>query len=572
MTELSNQLFNKETINTLFVDEWEEVVGTSSDKRRCIKNKIELKIRGVKELIRLNVFFVEVIENGLALKDWDIDYAPIKIGNARKITIKNTLLETLDKEDHYLPLWLSEHRYAAAKHLQMNYSTGDCHTLLMEKEVEPELLLEAYADLAYSSNNLERTQYVLHNGKVYERVVGNNKTYLSEEERQEYINNNNYVSRDIIIDTNGYLYGYFTTPADLNNIRLIRENAVSTAPISKYYLDKSFTYREFVARCDIDSSTNKSDLPITFYTERESEKYTYANGGRVATPFTEKIEIIIYSSRVLGEEMKELQLGDYVRCEKEGRTGFIVSVADRDKGVYEILNEGQWVYYGGEKSETFNAHISTLEKIDKPEQKDIGEIVFSYKKDPYGNVKYSEIGEVVYEFANHYLIKFPSFKRELRLRTRKGYNDYHANFVNNGDGFIYKTIKKESCRFLKKQYVYWYEKFREQSAQFEWVKEHDTLGVFMYPLFKTMDGYVCHPTAHYASYQFEAFILFAKYFSREMTAEEIFQTFVQLLGDKRYDYLRNITLRGIFDINEILEHYFCEEKEEEVDELLELLG
>lgn len=80
--KLPNQLLNKETIRALFLMDWtEEKISHDSN---CIVNEIELKIKGIKEPIRLKLLFKEPVEGKLTLHSWSVIRSDIKIGDGRK--------------------------------------------------------------------------------------------------------------------------------------------------------------------------------------------------------------------------------------------------------------------------------------------------------------------------------------------------------------------------------------------------------------------------------------------------------------------------------------------------------
>ncbi len=186
MAELEQRLLNKEMITELFTDEWrEEVFYDYREKVVQLRNKMEIKIRGVKEKVRVKVYFQEVIPNGLAVVDWEVRWSSVKIGDGRLAALHEELINILNQEEYYLPYWVEENKYTAAIHLKTRSyyrNKHECNTYKLEREVEPELLLEAFADLARQNDSLEKTQLVFHNGKVYSRVLEDNKTLLTEED------------------------------------------------------------------------------------------------------------------------------------------------------------------------------------------------------------------------------------------------------------------------------------------------------------------------------------------------------------------------------------------------------
>lgn len=573
MNYLNNRLINKEAVKSLFEQDYQEEWQRGYHNNGIyITNRLSLKIRGVKEAVRAKLYFKEPIEGSLALHNWVLEYAAVKIGEGRQAAIEDKIIETFDQEEYLVPYW-TENRFQSCCHFKKDYFRKECTSFLLEKDVEPELLMDVFADLSCASRSLEKTRLVLHNGKVYSRLLEHPDQLLTDEEINEYAAKHSNSDKDIILDQHGNTYTFYAKPKDLNNIRLITKEAYRSNPISDY---ASYTYREFAAQQNLSIDEN---FPIVCRTESESEKGTYINGTFARVPFTQVIEMKIYSPRILGEKLPEYQLGDYVRY-NSNETGFIIDISEKDKGLYGIQNERTWVYYGGEKAKVENIHTSLLEVAERPTQEDIGQIVFCYdgEQGSYGNELYGYLGEVIYEFTKHYIVKVPSFKKPLnieainRLKKDRTRHDYHANYVDNGDGFIYATVHKDNCYFLKPEYVGWYEQFRNQIEQFEWVRNHNILGKFLYPLLETMDNTVIRPSLYDLSYQFDAFCAYLDYYTSNKSPEDYYLLFIEHLKEKRYEYLRSVTLRGMYDVTKILEQYFSETKVEKLPELEELLG
>ncbi len=172
----------------------------------------------------------------------------------------------------------------------------------------------------------------------------------------------------------------------------------------------------------------------------------------------------MFSPRILGEEIEPFKLGDYVRY--EGKYGVIIDISGQDQGNYKIQKESGWVYNNGVQAETDTVHCSKIERVDKPKQDRVGEIIFCL--DPHGSKDTCKcIGEVVFELHDYFIVKVPSFRGVPLFNKRGGYYSYSSYYVENGDGFIYMTARKEDCRYLKNNYLFWYEEFRRQSEQME---------------------------------------------------------------------------------------------------------
>ncbi len=73
-------------------------------------------------------------------------------------------------------------------------------------------------------------------------------------------------------------------------------------------------------------------------------------------------------------------------------------------------------------------------------------------------------------------------------------------------------------------------------------------------------------------YQLEAFLLYADLQTGKKTATDIYNEIIRLIENNNYQYIRSITLRGVYDLYDALEEYFTEEPTANEEELLELLG
>lgn len=576
MNYLNHRLINKEAAREVFEQDYHiETVRGYYEKGFYVVNTLSLKIRGIKEAVIVELWFKEPIEGSLVLNQWKIKYASVKIGEGRKAAIELAIIDSFNKEEYLMPFW-NGNRYQSCDHLIKNYSSTESSSFLLEKNVEPELLMDAFSKMPYDPQTLSETRLVLHDGKVYYRLLSESEQLKTDDEILEYVNNNrSRRDQDFIVDLDGYLYEFYSKPNDLSNIRVIRKDAYQSQPISRYSTsDNEFTYYEFAAQQKLSVDEN---FPIIYRVETEVEKQTYENGCREMVPFTQIIQMKIYSPRILGEKLPEFQLGDYVRYGFD-QTGFIIDITEKDKGTYGVQNENEWVYYAGESARVDFVHVSLLEKIDKPAQNDIGQIVLLCNEgntNSYGLLGY--LGEVVFEFTNHYIVKVRTFKdpdRQLRKIVKglhRSNRDYHAKYVDCNDGNIYATVLKSGCYFLRPEYVGWYKQFKGQTEQFEWVKKHNILSTFLYPLLELLEDNVIRPSSYNLDYQGYAFFSYLDYFTNNKTPEELYLSFIRHLENEKYNYLRSINLRKMYNTPEFLERFFSKTKVEELPKLEELL-
>lgn len=126
---MENKALNKEMISELFDNDWyEKYLNDRGRDCKVLANMLEIKIKGVKAPIRVEVYFKEVTQNGLALVDSEVVFSTVNIGDGRQAAIDEALIARLDREEYYLPNWITPNKYVFVEHYTLeNYYRYNHH-------------------------------------------------------------------------------------------------------------------------------------------------------------------------------------------------------------------------------------------------------------------------------------------------------------------------------------------------------------------------------------------------------------------------------------------------------------
>lgn len=550
---MENRLLNKELISELFEGEWYEIeLRKHCENCIALANIMNIKISGVKGFIKIEVAFIEVDKIGLVLIGSEVIASHVNIGDVRQAAINTELITKLDHEKYYLPNWLTPNKYILVNHSFECHSYRNYHHagyyFCIEK-TEPELLLEAMADFASQSNSLARTQLVLHDGKIYSRLLASNEMIVTNEEMCTYANEHLCLNSSCIVDYSGNVYTLYKTGIkDLNNIRLLTKDWINqrkTAPINMYS-DECYTYREFAA---LNGQEMSEELPVIYSKEYEGEKHSLENGYYQKTPYRERIEIKIFSPRIIGDELVHFQNGDHVQHIKSLEYGIITDSSGENNGIYQFQTEKNYEYLVGKNRYFDLAHASQLKKVEKPLQENIGRIAIYITGDRHNGPECVCMGEIIHSLYEYYVVKIPTFSHDVTDNERT-------------TCFSYQVIPKTNCYYLKKEYLYHYEKFRKQSEQMEWIKSHTILGTYLYPLLESMSSSTLMPYPDNLGIHFDAFMMYLEFQLTIKTPEQIYKNVIKYISSN-YTSLKSISLNGLYDIPAELGKYFVKYPDEE---------